>query len=199
MRRKLVSRERCTSPRRTPSFCSLSLQNCARVRSSTGSSRRSSTRLSQSSPRSVRPLLTAVTAEGLTTPVPAPQGLSPDVLQGVVQPPPTGKGKQRDASPDDSPPDTTHPLVGPRVVYELAHVADHFEPRLRLYLDEDALPSEPSTSTAIRPSHVAISLPIPQSLLQLASSSSAPPDLPNGDGQPGLSADRLDVAIPGPS
>ncbi|KAI0746403.1 SPX domain-containing protein [Daedaleopsis nitida] len=124
-------------------------------------------------------------------------GLSPDVLQGVVQPPPAGKGKQRDDSPNKSPaPDSSHPLVGPRVIYELAHVSDHFEPRLRLYFDEDALPSQPSTSTALPPSHLTISLPIPQSVFQLASSSSAPP---NGDGQAPLSVNGPDLAIQGPS
>ncbi|RPD52717.1 hypothetical protein L226DRAFT_550861 [Lentinus tigrinus ALCF2SS1-7] len=91
-------------------------------------------------------------------------GLSPDVLQGVVQPPPAAndKGKQREGSPPPS------GSSGPRVVYELAHVADHVEPRLHVYL-QDQIPSEPSSSSS--PSHssaLTVSLPIPENAIRLA-------------------------------
>ncbi|TFK86301.1 hypothetical protein K466DRAFT_600460 [Polyporus arcularius HHB13444] len=89
-------------------------------------------------------------------------GLSPDILQGVLQPPPPAndKGKQREGSPPASPPDYS----GPRVVYELAHVADHVEPRLHVYLQ----PQDPSSSSTAQPSAVTIPLPLSQNAVQLA-------------------------------
>ncbi|KAI0827222.1 SPX domain-containing protein [Trametes gibbosa] len=97
-------------------------------------------------------------------------GLSPDVLHQVIQPPDVvgEKGKQRaDLKP-------TYPLTGSCVIYELANVADHVEPRLRLRLDssDDSPPpgvpgpSSPSTSEQL------ISLPIPQELILTALGSS---------------------------
>ncbi len=89
-------------------------------------------------------------------------GLSPDILQGVLQPPPAAndKGKQREGSPPAPP----HDISGPRVVYELAHVADHVEPRLHVYLQ----PQDPSSSSTAQPSAVTIPLPLSQNAVQLA-------------------------------
>ena len=118
--------------------------------------------------------------------LPYPTGLSPDVLQAVIQPPQgqNDKGKQReDYLPSANPPlsaEDADSSPGPRVVYELVHVADHLEPRLRVYLDQDtdSLPLDPSSSTP-RPSDVTVTLPIPHDVLQLASPSattSHPPE-----------------------
>ncbi|KAI0368509.1 hypothetical protein BV20DRAFT_969138 [Pilatotrama ljubarskyi] len=100
-------------------------------------------------------------------------GLSPDVLQRVVQPPPAAndKGKQREGSSGPA-------ATGPRVIYEFANVQNHVEPRLRLCLDPDP-DSQPSPSDAAGPSSAAprsdltISLPIPPDVLRAALGSSA--------------------------
>ncbi|KAI0746206.1 hypothetical protein C8Q76DRAFT_765147 [Earliella scabrosa] len=110
--------------------------------------------------------------------------LSPGVLQAVIQPPEAqnDKGKQREDYQRTTGQDA-HSSPGPRVIYELVHVADHLEPRLRVYLDQDAdsLPLDPSSSAA-RPSDVTVTLPMPHDVLQLASASatttSHPPSIP---------------------
>ncbi|TBU21396.1 SPX domain-containing protein [Dichomitus squalens] len=70
-------------------------------------------------------------------------GLSPDLLHGIIHQPPSqglDKGKQRERSLTDfpSPQASSEPPLhssSPRVIYELADVVDHVEPRLHLYLD----------------------------------------------------------------
>ncbi|KAI0764625.1 SPX domain-containing protein [Fomes fomentarius] len=123
-------------------------------------------------------------------------GLSPDVLQGVLQPRPVppGKGKQReDFLPTHLPSDLRYSTLGPRVVYELAHVADHVEPRLHLYLDEDALPVDPSSSRT-NLSNVTIDLPLPPSVLQVASMSSIAFE---GVARSDVGSAELELATPG--
>ncbi|KAH9855529.1 SPX domain-containing protein [Lenzites betulinus] len=97
-------------------------------------------------------------------------GLSPDVLHQVLQPPSAAadKGKQRaDADP-------VHASAGSRVIYELANVADHVEPRLRLRLDSsDDPPTTDSASPSSPPkSETLVSLPIPQEFIISALGSS---------------------------
>lgn len=126
-------------------------------------------------PRSVTPLTPLRSSHALLP------GLSPDVLQAVIQSPPgtDGKGKQReDASPDLSPSPLAHP--GPRVVYELANTEDHVEPRLRLYLDPQDAPSTPQS-----PSSPTLALTIPLSVsphvLRLPLASLSHPSNPHAD------------------
>ncbi|KAI1787213.1 SPX domain-containing protein [Ganoderma leucocontextum] len=100
-------------------------------------------------------------------------GLSPDVLQGVIQPPSqeNNKGKQKEDSLPDS--KLAPHASGPRVVYEFADVVDHVEPRLHLYLDDDdVLQSYPIQSIPMNSSGLNIPLPISQHILQLALSPS---------------------------
>ncbi|KAI0635439.1 SPX domain-containing protein [Trametes polyzona] len=106
-------------------------------------------------------------------------GLSPDVLHGILQPTPApgDKGKQREGSP----PPHTQNTSGPRVIYELAHVADHVEPRLRLCLDptDDPPPSdEPGPSSSPPKAGPTITLPVPQEVLRTALGASIPPEQP---------------------
>ena len=81
----------------------------------------------------------------LPRPTPLP-GLSPDVLQAVIDHPPVqdGKGKRKE--------DGTSAVSGPRVVYELATAQDGLQPRLHLYLHpEDASQTPPSQPTITIP------------------------------------------------
>ena len=96
-------------------------------------------------------------------------GLSPDVLQGVIQPPSQGndKGKKKEDLSQDSQ-FIPHP-PGSRVIYEFADVVDHVEPRLHLYLDgADGLPSYSTDATLMRSSRLNIPFPISQHILQFA-------------------------------
>ncbi|KAI0325552.1 hypothetical protein GY45DRAFT_1330094 [Cubamyces sp. BRFM 1775] len=98
-------------------------------------------------------------------------GLSPDILQNVVQPPPhaADKGKQKEDSEQHT---------GPRIIYEFTTVDDHVEPRLRLCLDSDDLPPSdaPGPSSSPPPSDVNIVLPIPPDVIRAALGSAIPTD-----------------------
>ncbi len=101
-------------------------------------------------------------------------GLSPDVLQGVIQPPSqeNDKGKTKEDASQD--PQLAPHASGPRVIYEFANVVDHVEPRLHLYLDDgDVLQSYPAQTTSMHSSRLNIPFPISQHILQLALSPSA--------------------------
>ncbi|KAI0700651.1 SPX domain-containing protein [Cerioporus squamosus] len=104
-------------------------------------------------------------------------GLSPDILQGVLQPAPApnDKGKQREGSSPATPPQDF-----PRVVYELAHVADHVEPRLHVYL-QDHIPQDPSSSSPSQAAAVTIPLPLSQDAIHLALAVPTSPEAGPGD------------------
>ncbi|KAM5543773.1 hypothetical protein V8D89_002390 [Ganoderma adspersum] len=101
-------------------------------------------------------------------------GLSPDLLQGVIQPPSqeSGKGKKKEISSQDS--QLASHASGSRVIYEFANVVDHVEPRLHLYLDGDnGLQLYHPQDTSMHSSHLSIPFPISQHILQSALPSSA--------------------------
>ncbi|KAI0654969.1 SPX domain-containing protein [Cubamyces menziesii] len=107
-------------------------------------------------------------------------GLSPDILQNVVQPPPhaADKGKQREDSEQ---------YTGPRIIYEFATVDDHVEPRLRLCLHSDDLPPSdaPGPSSSPLRSDVNIVLPISPDVIRTALGSAVSTDTPeSSEGQP---------------
>ncbi|OJT14237.1 hypothetical protein TRAPUB_9210 [Trametes pubescens] len=123
-------------------------------------------------------------------------GLSPDVLHSVVQPPTAAndKGKQR----EDSSPSVQS--TGPRVIYELATVADHVEPRLRLCLEPDeSLPSDTAGPSSLPPRpETTITLPIPEDIIRSAlGSGGGSHELPDGELRAdGTSALPAELIIP---
>ncbi|PIL27215.1 hypothetical protein GSI_10359 [Ganoderma sinense ZZ0214-1] len=118
-------------------------------------------------------------------------GLSPDILQGAIQPPSpvNDKGKKQLDSAQDS--QFVPHASGSRVIYEFADVVDHVEPRLHLYLDgDDGLPSYPIDATPVHSSRLNIPLPISQHILQLA----LPPSAQATDTLDSLEVDSHSVA-----
>ena len=160
----------CTSQRPTPSSSLRYPLTSERARSNTANSRKSSIRLSPSSPL----LVSSFTGIRLCARAQMHllAGLPPEVLQGIIQTPSkeNDEGKEEENTWQDS--RLVLHASGSRVIYEFPNVVDHVEPRLHLYLNDDnVLQSYPAETTSTHSLGISMPFPISPHMLQVALSS----------------------------